>query len=269
MSERPGLGCDAIVRTPEDTFLPDAIRGCLFDLDGVLTDTAVLHQRAWTTAFNQYFAERSETTQGAGERAVAPFTAADYFEMVDGKPRHEAVAAVLSNRGLAVTGAADASQREAIVTTIGEHKQELYLQEVARHGVPTLPGAVAYLTAVRASRRAVGVVSSSRNARHVLAITGLASYIDVRVDGQYLHDHDIPGKPSPQPFLEAARMLGETPHACAVYEDALAGIHSGAEGRFGLVVAIAPAARARAMREAGAHVVTPDLHHLLARGILS
>lgn len=246
---------------PTTVGLPAGITACLFDLDGVLTDTAAVHRRAWKQAFDAYLSERSARTG----RAFSPFDpVGDYARHVDGKRRLDGVRDFLASRGVLLPegSPADAPGTDT-VHGVGNAKNAVLLRLVAEEGVEVFPGSRRYLDAVRAAGLATALVSSSANAALVLEVTGLAPLLDVRVDGATARERGLPGKPAPDLFLEAARELGVTPAAAAVFEDALAGVTAGRAGGFGHVVAVDRLDQAGALREAGADVVVTDLSELL------
>ncbi|AFM19780.1 haloacid dehalogenase superfamily protein, subfamily IA, variant 3 with third motif having DD or ED/beta-phosphoglucomutase family hydrolase [Mycolicibacterium chubuense NBB4] len=229
--------------------LPDRIRACLFDLDGVLTDTAGVHRRAWKKMFDEFLAGRD-----AG--GFVPFDAgADYEEYVDGKPRDDGIRSFLASRHI------DAD--DDAVRDLGSRKNELFLQTLHADGVTVFEGSRRYLKAAAEAGLRRAVVSSSANTREVLEITGLDTYIEARVDGVTLRDEQLRGKPAPDTFLRAAQMLDVPPSAAAVFEDALAGVAAGRAGEFGLVVGVDRVGQAEALRDHGADVVVTDLGELL------
>ncbi|MHB1065482.1 MAG: beta-phosphoglucomutase family hydrolase [Georgenia sp.] len=241
--------------------LPAGVTACLFDLDGVLTDTAALHRRAWKQAFDTYLRERATRT---GE-AFVPFDAVgDYARHVDGKRRADGVRDFLTSRSIVLPEGEVADPPSAeTVRGVGNAKNALLNRLIAEEGVTVFPGSRRYLAAVRGAGLATALVSSSANAARVLEVTGLAAHLDVRVDGVTARERALPGKPAPDLFLEAARELGVAPGAAAVFEDALAGVAAGRAGGFGLVVGVDRLGQAEELRRAGADVVVEDLEELL------
>lgn len=236
--------------------LPDAITACLFDLDGVLTDTASVHRAAWKATFDPLLAER-------GQR---PFSDADYAEYVDGKPRADGVRDFLASRGIRLPeGEPSDTADHATVYGVGNRKNDLLLQRIERDGVEVYEGSRRYLAAARDRGLHRAVVSSSANTAQVLRVTGLDDYVEARVDGVMLRERRIPGKPAPDSFLAAARQLGVAASAAAVFEDAVAGVSAGRAGGFGHVVGVnrVGEGHAAALREHGATVVVEDLADLL------
>lgn len=232
--------------------LPTRIRACLFDLDGVLTDTASVHRRAWKTMFDEFLKERSART---GEPFV-PFDAAvDYDTYVDGKPREDGIRSFLDSRGVELDTEA--------VTDLGKRKNELFLQHLHTDGVTVFEGSRRYLQAVADAGLRRAVVSSSANTGEVLKLTGLDTYIEKRVDGVTLRDEHIAGKPAPDSFLRAADLLDVAPGDAAVFEDALSGVAAGRAGHFGLVVGVDRVGQSEALRDNGADIVVTDLGELL------
>lgn len=242
--------------------LPDGTRACLFDLDGVLTDTASVHAAAWKQMFDDYLRMRAER-DGTEFR---PFDVkVDYGPYVDGKPRLEGTDSFLRSRGieLPLGGDGDAPDAETL-TALSTRKNGLVQEKIRTVGVDVYPGSVRYLKAVKAAGLATAVVSSSANAAQVLEVTDLAQYIDHRVDGVSAKERGLPGKPAPDTFLAAAADLGVEKSAAVVFEDALAGVESGKAGGFGFVVGVDRLDQAAALREHGATVVVSDLADLLA-----
>ena len=241
--------------------LPNAIRACLFDLDGVLTQTAKIHAAAWKEMFDAFLRERAAQT---GE-SFEPFDpVADYDEYVDGKPRYDGVRSFLAARGIALPeGTPDDPPDAATVHGLGNRKNELVLAMIERQGVEVYEGSVRYVRAVRDAGLGRAVVTSSANADEVLAAAGIDDLFDVRIDGVVAAREHLEGKPAPDTFLAAARALEVAPDRAAVFEDALAGVAAGRAGRFGLVVGVDRVGQADELREHGADVVVGDLSDLL------
>jgi beta-phosphoglucomutase family hydrolase len=241
--------------------LPDGIEACLFDLDGVLTDTARVHAAAWKQMFDEFLRQRAES---AGEPFLPFDPVRDYDEYVDGKPRYDGVRSFLAARGIELPegGQDDAAQAET-VHGLGNRKNELVLALLERDGVEPYEGSVRYVKAVREAGLQRAVVSSSANTRQVLEAAGLADLFEVRVDGIVAQEEHLKGKPAPDTFLAAAQKLGVEAAAAAVFEDALAGVAAGKAGRFGFVVGVDRAGQADALREHGADTVVSDLAELL------
>jgi beta-phosphoglucomutase family hydrolase len=229
--------------------LPDRTRACLFDLDGVLTDTASVHAAAWKQMFDDFLRERD----GDGFR---PFdVSADYGPYVDGKPRLDGTDSFLRSRGIVL-------DRDELVR-LSTIKNELVQEKIVSVGVEVYPGSVRYLEAVREAGLATAVVSSSANAEQVLRVADLAQYIDHRVDGVTAKERGLPGKPAPDTFLAAAADLGVDRADAVVFEDAIAGVASGKAGGFGFVVGVDRLDHADKLRAEGADVVVKDLEELL------
>ena len=242
--------------------LPAAVRACLFDLDGVLTQTAKVHAAAWKQMFDAYLRRRAERT---GER-FRPFDASDdYNEYVDGKPRYDGVRSFLASRGIELPeGEADDPSSTETVQGLGNRKNALVLRLIRERGVEAYEGSVRYLQAAREAGLRRAVVSSSNNCRQVVAAAGIEDLLEVRIDGLVAGRDHLRGKPAPDTFLAAARALGVEPAAAAVFEDALVGVAAGRAGRFGCVVGVDRVGQAQALREHGADVVVSDLSELLA-----
>jgi beta-phosphoglucomutase family hydrolase len=237
--------------------LPDGVRVCLFDLDGVLTDTAAVHTVAWKGMFDAFLRAR--------DPASAPFDPKDdYTRYVDGKPRADGVRSFLASRGIELPeGDLDDGPDVLTVHGLGRRKNDVLLETLERDGVEVFPASVRYLEAVRAVGLPTAVVSSSANTEQVLDVTGLAPLIDLRVDALVARAEGLPGKPAPDTFLYAAEQLGAAAPEAVVFEDALAGVQSGRAGGFGYVVGVDRAGQAAALRDAGADRVVQELDELL------
>jgi beta-phosphoglucomutase family hydrolase len=241
--------------------LPDPVVACLFDLDGVLTDTASVHARAWKATFDDYLRETSARTGGT----FSPFDIHDdYDRYVDGKPRAAGVRDFLASRGIRLPeGREDDTPSAETVQGLGNRKNELLLALIRRDGVAVFEGSRRYLEAARAGGMRTAVVSSSANTAEVTAVTGLDRHLEVRVDGVVAEQQHLAGKPAPDTFLEAARRLGVEPAAAAVFEDALAGVEAGRAGRFGAVIGVDRVGQRDALAAHGATRVVSDLSELL------
>ncbi|OBG95763.1 hypothetical protein A5697_23570 [Mycobacterium sp. E3251] len=241
--------------------LPEKVHACLFDLDGVLTDTASVHTKAWKAMFDDYLSERAKRT---GEEFV-PFDAADdYRKYVDGKKREDGVRSFLQSRGIELPdGSPDDAGDAETVYGLGNRKNDMFQRVLREDGVEVFEGSRRYLEAVSAAGLAIAVVSSSANTRDVLEITGLDQFIQKRVDGVTLRDEHIAGKPAPDSYLRGAELLGVEAGAAAVFEDAISGVQAGHAGNFGYVVGVDRVGQADDLRRNGADVVVTDLAELL------
>ena len=228
--------------------LPAHIHACLFDLDGVLTRTAELHEAAWKTTFEAFLRERQTTP-------FVPFSAADYTDYVDGRAREDGVRSFLASRGI------DADGNE--VRAVANRKNELLLELVRTKGVAVYDGSVRFVRAARDAGLGTAVVSASANCADVLKVTHLDELFDVRVDGEVARRRCLRGKPAPDMFLAAAAELEVAPERAAVLEDALVGVAAGRAGGFGIVVGVDHGAQAGALLANGADVVVTDLAELL------
>ncbi|MEU5025233.1 HAD family hydrolase [Streptomyces milbemycinicus] len=238
--------------------LPESVRACLFDLDGVLTRTAVIHAAAWKEMFDDFLRRR----EGPGFR---PFDKVDdYDEYVDGRPRADGVRTFLASRGIELPEGTDQDPPDLdTVHGLGTRKNALVLEKIREEGVEAYPGSVRFAEAVRAAGLRTAVVSSSANCRDVLISAKIEHLFEVRIDGVVAAERGLAGKPRPDTFLEAARDLGVAPAAAAVFEDALAGMEAGRDGRFGCVVGVDRVGQAEALRAHGADIVVLDLAELL------
>jgi beta-phosphoglucomutase family hydrolase len=241
--------------------LPPTVRACLFDLDGVLTDTAKVHAAAWKETFDQYLETRAA---GAGEDFVPFDQTHDYDTYVDGKPRHDGVRSFLASRGIHLPeGEPDDPPGVDTVCGIGNRKNEIVLRMIHEQGVKAYDGSRRYVEAARAAGLRRAVVSSSTNCRDVLIAAGIERLFDARIDGVVAESEHLKGKPAPDTFLAGARALDVTPDAAAVYEDALAGVEAGRAGGFACVVGVDRVGQAEALREHGASIVVQDLAELI------
>jgi beta-phosphoglucomutase family hydrolase len=241
--------------------LPPTISACLFDLDGVLTQTARVHAVAWKTTFDGFLKQRAERT---GEWFKPFDPVADYDEYVDGKPREDGVRSFLASQRITLPEGSEDDPPEAdTIHGLGNRKDQLFLHLIRTHGVETYEGSVRYLHAAKDAALKVAVVTSSRNCSEVLRAARLEGIFDAQVDGIVAHARRLAGKPAPDTYLEAARMLGATASGSVVYEDALAGVEAGRAGGFGLVVGVDRAGQATALRQHGADVVVKDLAELI------
>jgi len=232
---------------PSAVGLPGPIAACLFDLDGVLTDTARIHAEAWTQMFDAFLAKRE------GQRPFDPHE--DYDRYVDGRPRYDGVAEFVRSRGI------ELSDEE--IHRLGDQKNDIVLKLIHERGIDPYPGSVRYVRAVREAGLRTAVVSSSANTRDVLHVAGIEDLFDARVDGVTIEEEHLHGKPAPDSFLAGARAIGVEPAQATVFEDALAGVEAGRAGHFGYVVGVDRAGQADALREHGADVVVTDLAELL------
>ncbi|MCX5041091.1 MULTISPECIES: beta-phosphoglucomutase family hydrolase [Streptomyces] len=236
--------------------LPDDIQACLFDLDGVVTRTAVVHAAAWKATFDAFLSERD----GPDFR---PFTDSDYDQYVDGRPRADGVRSFLASRGIELPeGTPEDPPDAGTVNGVGNRKNELLLEKIRTDGVEPYEGTLRYIDAVRAAGLATAIVSSSANTRDVLRSIDAERLFDVRIDGVVARERKLPGKPHPDTFLAAARDLGVEAARAAVFEDALAGMDAGRSGHFGYVVGVDRVGQTDALYAHGADRVVKDLAEL-------
>jgi beta-phosphoglucomutase family hydrolase len=242
--------------------LPDGVSACLFDLDGVLTQTAKVHAAAWKQMFDEYLRRRSAQR---GERFVPFDPVGDYDEYVDGKPRYDGVRSFLDSRGIDLPeGAPDDPPDAETVHGLGNRKNEIVLKMIHESGVQPYEGSIRYVEAVRSAGMRRAVVSSSTNCRDVLEAAGMLAMFEEIIDGHVAEQEHLHGKPAPDTFLAGARSLGVEPAQAVVFEDALAGVEAGRRGDFGFVVGVDRVGQADGLRAHGADVVVGDLSELLA-----
>jgi beta-phosphoglucomutase family hydrolase len=241
--------------------LPDGIAACLFDLDGVLTQTAKVHAAAWKQMFDDYLRRRA---QEHGEQFVPFDPVADYDEYVDGKPRYDGVRSFLASRRIDLPqGAPTDSPDVETVDGLGNRKNEIVLKMIHDQGVEPYDGSVRYVKAARDAGLRRAVVSSSTNCRDVLTAAGIIDLFEQIIDGNVTEREHLVGKPAPDTYLAGARALSVEPARAAVFEDALAGVEAGRAGRFGFVVGVDRVGQAEALKEHGADTVVDDLAQLL------
>lgn len=232
----------------------------LFDLDGVLTPTAVIHERAWTEMFNGFLARRAAVT---GEPLV-PFTAGDYLAYVDGKPRFDGVLSFVESRGILLPeGSLDDAPGDGTIGALGNSKNAAFQHVLRTDGIAAYPGSLRFLDEAVAAGKGVAVVSSSRNAPEVLAAARLADRFAVVIDGAAAAAQGLAGKPAPDTFVAAAGQLGVVVDRTVVIEDAISGVAAGRAGSFGSVVGVDRGAGQGALLAAGADIVVADLAELL------
>jgi beta-phosphoglucomutase family hydrolase len=228
-------------KAPNRLGLPPRITACLFDLDGVVTKTAIQHARAWKQVFEQH--------------GIAFDEVSDYDAYVDGKPREEGVRSLLASRNIRAT--------DDLVEDIAADKDRLFLELIHKEGVQTYPSSVDYIKAAKDEGLKVAVVSSSRHTTDVLEAAHLTNLFDAQVDGIVAEHEHLLGKPDPDTYLKAAEELDAAAQSSAVYEDALAGVEAGRAGHFGLVVGVDRAGQRDALKQHGADIVVEDLGELM------
>ena len=241
--------------------LPDSVTACLFDLDGVLTQTAKVHAAAWKQMFDEYLRRRAEQR---GEKFIPFDEVRDYDEYVDGKPRYDGVRSFLESRHIDLPqGTPDDPPDAETIDGLGNRKNEIVLKMIHDDGVEPYEGSVRYVKASRDAGVRRAVVSSSTNCRDVLTAAGMLDLFEEIIDGHTTEREHLNGKPAPDTYLAGARAVGVGPDQAAVYEDALAGVESGRAGNFAFVVGVDRAGQADALKAHGADVVVKDLSELL------
>ena len=253
-TRRPKTSEERVVIDPAEL---DAI---LLDLDGVVTETAETHARAWKATFDEYLRQRAARVGGSQE----PFDLKqDYERYVDGKPRFDGVASFLQSRGIYLPPGEDGDPPEKeTIRGLGSRKNQLFLEAIRRKGVEVYGTSVDFMKRAKAHRMRVAVVSSSRNCREVLKATGIGELFDAQVDGVVAKEWMLAGKPAPDTFLEAARRLGVKPNRAAVVEDAISGVQAGKAGDFKLVVGVSRHGEPELLRQSGANIVVSDLSEI-------
>jgi beta-phosphoglucomutase family hydrolase len=238
---------------------PDRVEAVVFDLDGVVTDTARVHEKAWARTFDDLL---KQSARHAG-KPLTPFTSEEYRRYIDGRPRHDAIRAFLAARGMTLAEGSVSDGPEAdTVHSLGARKNRLFLELVHSQGVDIYPSTVALIRRLRALGLKTAVVSASRNCQEILRVARLLRLFDASVDGRDAEDLALKGKPEPDTFLEAARQLGTSPSRAVVVEDATAGVSAARAGGFGLVIGVDRTGHPGDLRAAGADIVVPDLAQL-------
>jgi beta-phosphoglucomutase family hydrolase len=241
--------------------LPDKIDALLFDLDGVLTQTAKVHAEAWKQTFDEFLHKRAQEN---GDEFVAFDKVSDYDEYVDGKPREDGVRSFLQSRGIELPeGDPDDPPDAQTIQGVGNNKNQRVLKLIHDHGVDAYEGSVRYVREAQREGLKRAVVSSSTNCHDVLVAAKLDEFFDTVIDGVVAHRDHLQGKPAPDTFLAGARALGVEPAHAAVFEDALAGVAAGRAGSFGYVVGVDRVGQRDALKAHGADVVVKDLAELL------
>lgn len=240
---------------------PPEIRACLFDMDGVLTNTAKVHSEAWKEMFDEYLQQRAKAD---GTESVPFDIATDYVKYVDGKLRQDGVRSFLESRGISIPeGNTDDSADKETIHGLGTRKNNRVQELIEQDGVETFPDAIVLLKDVRSRGMKTAIVSASKNTPKVLEVTGLADQFDYVMHGGVAGEMGLPGKPAPDTFLAAAKALGETADTSAVLEDAISGVQAGKAGNFAFVIGVDRVGQREAMLENGADIVLTDLEELV------
>jgi beta-phosphoglucomutase family hydrolase len=235
----------------------------IFDLDGVITQTASIHARAWKQVFDEFLARRSMQNHAT----FVPFDVeTDYRRYVDGKPRIAGARSFLAARGIDTPGTSGDEAEHGTAQGLAGRKDRYFTEILAREGVQAFAPAVGLLREARRNGMRMAVASSSHHCADVLRAAHLTEFFDVRVDGVDIDQLDLEGKPAPDMFLEAAHRLDVAPSRAVVFEDATAGVAAGRAGGFGLVVGVGSGAQNAALLESGAHQVVADLSEVSLRG---
>ena len=250
-----------MVEKTTHTITRDRYDAVLFDLDGVITDTAKLHAACWKQMFDEYLQKRA-TERG---EAFRPFDLAnDYRLYVDGKPRFDGVRDFLTSRGIQLPeGSPDDPPQLDTVGGLGNRKNELVNEIIHDTGVEPYEGSVKLIQRLRHDGFKIAVVTSSQNCGTVLKAAKLDALFEARVDGNMIHAQNLAGKPAPDTYLAAAKLLGVEPARSIVIEDAIVGVEAGQTGKFGLVIGVARKGNAEELRQHGAQVVVNDLGELV------
>ena len=240
--------------------LPDGVAACLFDMDGVVTQTAVVHAAAWKEMFDEFLRARAKST---GTEFV-PFDSREYDDYVDGKPRLDGTRSFLESRGINLPeGSPDDAPGTPTLYGLSNRKNDLVLAKIAGGGVKVYDGTISFIHAVRSKGIATAIVSASANTVQVLQVAGIADLFDVRVDGVIAKERGLRGKPAPDSFLAAAAELKVLANHAVVFEDAQSGVAAGRAGHFALVVGVDRVGQAEQLKQHGADIVVKDVAELL------
>ena len=205
---------------------PVEVSTVVFDMDGVITDTASVHRVAWKALFDDYLQGRAQENGEPFEE----FTETDYLTYVDGKRREDGVASFLSSRGI--------EPHTDLVDDLARRKNDYFLTIVERDGVTQFDDTISFIRSLQDAGVATALITASRNAVPVLGGAGLLDLFEVRVDGVVARDLDLPGKPAPDVFVEAMRRVGGETSSTAIVEDAVSGVQAGRAGEFALVIGV-------------------------------
>lgn len=238
---------------------PERIKAVIFDMDGVLTDTATVHEAAWALIFNAFLEAHSP--------GALPFSRDDYLRHVDGKARLDGVRDFLLTRSIELPmGSPDDSSEMATIQGLAQRKNTAFRAVLAAKGARTFPDTVDFIDRLEAAGVRIAAISASKNAEDVLRSAGIRERFPVLVDGLVAAERRIPGKPAPDVFLTAAAELGVGPANAAIAEDAVSGVRAGRAGDFALVLGIARDGTPRALREAGADSVVSSFDAVTIKG---
>jgi trehalose 6-phosphate phosphatase len=238
----------------------DQYDAAIFDMDGVITNSARAHAAAWKKMFDEYLQELNKK----GIHDHEPFDPEDdYYRYVDGKPRYEGTKSFLESRQITLPhGSPDDLPDKETVCGLGNRKNKYFMEHLEKYGVEYYQGAVDLVNKVQNNGIKVAVISSSRNAKKVLDAAGVRSLFPVIIDGVYMAENGLKGKPSPDIFLEAAKRLNISPDRAMVFEDAVSGIKAAKAGGFALVVGIDRTGKNRDLKKSGADMIVRDLSEI-------
>lgn len=238
--------------------------GVIFDMDGVVTDTASVHIGAWRELFDGYLAGLEPEEEDPTNGPHRSFSDDDYRRFVDGRARIDGISEFLGSRGIEIPlGTTAEGPSNSTRWGLANRKNDIFLARTRRDGVSAFASTIKVIERLRAAEVPVGVVTASRNAEHILDAAGASGLFDACIDGLVAAELGLPGKPDPATFLEAARRLAVDPARSVVFEDAISGVQAGSAGGFGLVIGVDRTGHGEALTQAGAHLVVTDLGQLL------
>lgn len=251
------MGQQSVISNKKVEISPEKIHAVIFDMDGVVTQTASVHAIAWKRMFDDYLRNRAEKE---GKEFVPFDDDFDYNEYVDGKPRNDGIKSFLDSRGIHIPlGSSGDSADMETIWGLGTKKNRYFLDYLKENGIQPYETTVELIKQLKSNCVKVGIISSSKNCKNVLEGAGVLDLFDTRVDGVYSETHHIKGKPAPDIFLEAAKQLGVEPQHSVVVEDAISGVQAGSKGNFALVIGVDRVGQEEALKENGADVVVKDL----------
>jgi beta-phosphoglucomutase family hydrolase len=235
-------------------------RAVIFDLDGVITKTALVHSAAWREMFNEYLKFREGKY---GERFYEFTHNKDYLPYIDGKTRYDGVKSFLESRGIIIPfgDPADDPGKETICG-LGNKKNSFFNKVLERDGVEVYDSTVTLIKQLRNENIKTGVASSSRNCKAVLERAGILGLFDTRVDGEVSAQLGLKGKPEPDIFVKACEFLETSHDLTVIVEDAVSGVQAGRNGNFGLILGIARENNADELKKNGANIVVEDISEL-------
>jgi beta-phosphoglucomutase family hydrolase len=234
-------------------------KAIVFDLDGIITKTAVTHFSAWKNIFDEYMKKKAEEEQ----LTFNEFTQSDYLDYVDGKPRYEGVASFLESRGIKLPfGSKNDYAEKETISGIGNRKNDVFIEILKKEGTEVYPSSIKLLLDLKNTSVKIGVASSSKNCHTILENVNLLNIFDAMVDGIVSEETGLKGKPEPDIFIKACEIMSCKPEESIVVEDAVSGVQAGAKGRFGMTLGVARKDNKEDLLKNGADYVVTDLEEV-------